>query len=253
MSLLNYKIIGSGKSVVLLHGFMENIKVWNFLTKNNSNFRWILIDLPGHGQSENYFVLHSMEFMAEKVKEVLDTENIEHAFFIGHSLGGYVSLAFQELFPAYLLGLCMFFSSPFPDAKDRKQQRLLEVEFAEKNLDSYINAGISLFNKNLLEELKDEIQQSKVWAEETSLKGITSAILGIRERPDRTHLLKNANFPILLLCGTFDSAIPSNQIKDTFTNNQHVTYIELPIGHMGHLEAPESCEKLVIDFFKKNL
>jgi len=252
MSLLSYKIIGSGKPIVLLHGFMENQKMWNFIYENNTEYKWILIDLPGHGNSDNYFILHSMEFMAEKVKQVLDYEKISDAFFISHSMGGYVTLAFLELFKEYFKGICMFFSSPLADTKDKKEQRLRAFEVAQENLDGFIKVGVpNLFNQNLLEDLEDEIKSAKDMAKETSLQGITAALLGMRERKDRTELLKLCKFPILFLCGTFDSAVPSSQIKQLYENVEHITYKELPIGHMGHLEAPESCEKLIMNFIHK--
>ena len=72
--MLNYEISGNGKeNLVLLHGFMENILIWEDLEDYLSKkFRLIKIDLPGHGRSDIYGEVHTMELMAEKVKDLTD-------------------------------------------------------------------------------------------------------------------------------------------------------------------------------------
>ena len=249
--MLNYKVKGNGKPVVLVHGFLENQKIWEFLPLEQSGYQSILIDLPGHGLSKSEFVLHSMEYMADEIVKVLDKEEISEAFFIGHSMGGYVILALIEKYPEKVKGLSMFFSSTFADSEDKKVQRLRAVDSAQNNLDAFINIGVpNLFNPNLLQDLQDEIEIAKTLAKEASLQGITAAILGMRERPDRTDVLKNTGIPVQMINGTFDSAVNTELLRSTFTGYNHISYKELPIGHMGHLEAPESCKKLILQFLQ---
>lgn len=249
--MLHYEIIGNGKPVVLIHGFMENRKMWSFLSLEDAGYQAILIDLSGHGRSDSEFVLHSMEFMADEIMEVLGKAGINEAYFIAHSMGGYVSLALMEKYPKIVKGLTLFFSSPFSDTPDKKVQRLRAVEAAQQNLDGFIKVGVpNLFNPNLLQDLEEEINIARTWAKEATQQGITAAILGMRERPDRTELVKKADIPIQMICGTFDSAIPTDLVKKTFEGYSHISIKELPIGHMGHLEAPESCEKLILQFME---
>jgi pimeloyl-ACP methyl ester carboxylesterase len=120
---------------------LENQKIWEFLHLEQSGYQSILIDLPGHGLSESEFVLHSMEYMADEIIKVLDKEEINEAFFIGHSMGGYVILALIEKYPEKVKGLSMFFSSTFADSEDKKVQRLRAVDSAHNNLDAFINIG----------------------------------------------------------------------------------------------------------------
>ncbi len=250
--MLSYQIKGSGKPVVLLHGFLENSEMWQFLVKETNAYKFISIDLAGHGNSENFSNIHTMELQAQKVKEVLEKENIKEAIFIGHSMGGYVMLAFYELFPEIVKGISMFFSTTFADAEEKKQQRLKAVETAEKNPDTFIKVSISnLFNQNNLENLQNQISIARNWARQTSVQGITAALLGMRERKDRTNFLLHSTIPIQFICGTFDNAVQSSIIKETFGNQKHTQYNELPIGHMGHLEAPEECKTLILKFLEK--
>lgn len=250
--MLSYKIIGKGKPIILLHGFLENSKMWQFITNKFVDYQLVMIDLAGHGKSKNFSEKHTMELQAQKVKEVIENENISSAFFIGHSMGGYVALAFYDLFPEMVKGITMFFSTTFPDSDEKKAQRRKAAETAQKNPDTFIKVSISnLFNQNNLENIQNEINIARTWARETSVKGITAALLGMRERDDKTKLIQDAKIPVQFICGTFDQAINSNLIKQTFENYKNIEYNELPIGHMGQLESPEKCKNLIYNFIKK--
>ena len=115
--MLNYEISGSGKEhLVLLHGFMENLTIWEDMAVHLSEkFTLIKIDLPGHGLSKVYSEIHLMEFMASEVKKVTDSLNIGQFHLLGHSMGGYTTLAFTEKFPEVLKSITLFFSSYFAD------------------------------------------------------------------------------------------------------------------------------------------
>ena len=123
--MLNFEISGNGKeNLVLLHGFMENLSIWSEMEKSISeHFTLIKIDLPGHGKSEVLKEIHTMEFMAEEVKKVTDHLEIDHFHLLGHSMGGYTSLAFAEKFPKKLKSLTLFFSTYFADDAEKKEQR----------------------------------------------------------------------------------------------------------------------------------
>jgi pimeloyl-ACP methyl ester carboxylesterase len=116
---IHYSVTGNGFPVVLLHGYLESSEVWDgFVKRLSSRFKVISIDLPGHGLSSVYGEIHTMEFLATAVKELTDSLNLKKIFLTGHSLGGYVTLAFLEFFPEYLSGYCLFHSQPFADSEE---------------------------------------------------------------------------------------------------------------------------------------
>lgn len=121
--MLNYEITGNGpENLILLHGFMENLLIWEDLEPHLSKkFRLIKVDLPGHGRSEIYGEVHTMEFIAEKVKEVADKLQLEKFHLLGHSMGGYAALAFAEKFGENLKSLTLFFSTYFPDDEEKRK------------------------------------------------------------------------------------------------------------------------------------
>lgn len=120
--MLNFIKKGEGPAVVLIHGYLESGCMWKrFEEEMSGKYKLIIVDLPGHGKSNNYSEIHSMEFMAEKVYEILDYLAIEKALVVGHSMGGYVALALAELFPEIVKGLVLLNSSSLSDSKQKKK------------------------------------------------------------------------------------------------------------------------------------
>ena len=130
------------------------------------------IDLPGCGLSDVFGEIHSMEFMATAVKELLDSLSLEKVFLTGHSLGGYVTLAFLELFPEKLSGYCLFHSSPFADTQETIEKRNREIEIVKsgkKNL-MYPDNVTRMFAPSNLDKFSDALQRSKEIASEIPAK-----------------------------------------------------------------------------------
>ena len=120
---ISFSDIGTGATVVLLHGFLENKTMWKDLApKLAEKNRVISIDLLGHGQSDCLGYIHSMEENAEIVKAILSNLKIRKAIIIGHSMGGYIALAFAELFPQFLKELNFSLVDLFPCKKSRSQK-----------------------------------------------------------------------------------------------------------------------------------
>ena len=106
-----YKDQGKGEIIVLLHGYLETSEIWDsFAGKLAGKYRVVSIDLPGHGKSDVFGEIHSMEFMASVIKELMAGSGDGNFFLAGHSLGGYVTMAFVDLFPQLLKGYCLFHS-----------------------------------------------------------------------------------------------------------------------------------------------
>ena len=115
---------GNKPVLVFLHGFCENKQIWEQFTQPlQANYRLILIDLPGFGDNTVPRPDYTMESGAVYVREVLTSLAIQKCVLIGHSMGGYVGLAFAEKYPELLLGLVLFHSSALPDSAEKKENR----------------------------------------------------------------------------------------------------------------------------------
>ena len=138
-----YKTFGKGPVIVLLHGFLESSTMWKKLIPEFSKNNFLVtIDFPGHGKSGVISETHSMELMAEVVHELLKELNIASATFIGHSMGGYVALAYAELYEKEAEKLILLNSTPQADSEERKENRDRSIEIVGKVPEAYISMAI---------------------------------------------------------------------------------------------------------------
>ncbi len=238
---IHYKIEGKGNPIVLLHGFLEDMTMWDEFTQQLiQNHLVIRIDLLGHGKTTTEASIYSMEDQASIVKFVLDKENIKQAVIVGHSMGGYVSLAFAEEFPEMTMGFSLFFSSANKDSEEKKTQRNRVAKLVKTQRESFIQIAIpNLFYDNEKEILKPYIDKTKNMAELVTTQNMIASIYGMRSRKDRTHVLKN-NIPKQLLIGKYDSSLDQTILQRQIDDSNNLDHKTFNIGHMGHYEAPES-------------
>jgi pimeloyl-ACP methyl ester carboxylesterase len=251
---IHYSDSGNGRVIVLLHGYLESSEVWNnFAEKLASEFRVISIDLPGSGQSDVFGEVHSMEFMAGAIKELIESLSLKKVFMTGHSLGGYVTLAFLDLYSEYLSGYCLFHSQPLPDppAAIEKRKREIEiVKMGKKNL-MYPDNVIRMFASSNLDVFSDELEHSKEIASRISGEGIIAVLNGMIIRPSRLALMEAGKVPCLWILGSMDNYIPCDLIraKVKLPPNARV-FILRNSGHLGFVEEEELSVKTVSEFVK---
>lgn len=236
--MLNYTRQGEGPSIVFIHGYLENESMWKeFVKEFSDEFQVITMDLPGHGRSNSYSDTHSMEFMAEKINEILEELNVSNALVVGHSMGGYVTLALAELFPKRVKGFVLLNSSSLADSVEKKENRLRAVELAKRNLPTLIKMSLPLlFDQSKLHELKREREFVKEMAMKTSVEGVQAALRGMRIRKDRTFVLNEFDGNIGIVLGEFDQTILPEAFKKVIPNRDTIEVLELKTGHMSYLE-----------------
>ena len=246
--MLHHEISGNGKKpLVLLHGFMENTTIWNEMEAHLSkDFTLIKIDLPGHGKSKVYQEIHPVELMAEKVKEVIDALKLEKINLLGHSLGGYVSLAFAENFPEILESMTLFFSTTLADDEEKKQIRRRSIAIIDENFETFVKTSIpNLFSNNEKDILEGKIELAKNIAKSTNKEGVKAAQLGMAERPDRTKILENLDAKILIIAGKYDNAVKTENLLKIIPEKTNIKTYVLDCGHNGHWEKPTICAEII--------
>lgn len=246
--MLHYEISGNGKKpLVLLHGFMENTTIWEEMEAHLSkDFTLIKIDLPGHGKSKVYQEIHTVELMAEKVKEVIDALKLEKINLLGHSLGGYVSLAFAEKFPKILESMTLFFSTTLADDEEKKAIRRRSIAVIDENFETFVKTSIpNLFSNNEKDILEGKIELAKNIAKSTNKEGVKAAQLGMAERPDRTEILENLDAKILIIAGKYDNAVKTENLLKIIPEKTNIKTYVLDCGHNGHWEKPTICAEII--------
>lgn len=251
---ISYLQRGKGKTVVLLHGFLGSAEIWKEQIEDLSrSYRVVAIDLPGHGHSDCLGYAHSMELMANAVKAVLDHLKLKRYVVIGHSMGGYVGLAFAERYPDNLRGLCLFHSTGYPDSAERKKERSRAVELVRQNRKLYTQSTIKgLFAQKNLKYLKKEVAFSNRIASSTSRQGMAAGLLGMRDRPSRDIVLGLVRYPILMVLGEHDKLLPPGQLLEQSKqlSNGETLYLEHD-AHMGFLESPKVVNKALRRFLRR--
>ena len=249
---ISYSDYGKGTAVVLLHGYLENKEMWSaFIPELSKKYRIITIDLLGHGQTDCLGYVHSMEDQADVVHAVLHDLKIRKAIFIGHSMGGYVALAFAELYPNYMKGLVLLNSTSKADSDERKKNRDRAIKAVKQNYETFVRMSIAnLFSEDNRERLTDEIENVKLEALKTPLQGIVAALEGMKIRKDREIILHLATYPILLILGKKDGVLiyDDNLEQIDGTKAQLITFED---GHMSHIENEKESLNVFLDFLKR--
>jgi pimeloyl-ACP methyl ester carboxylesterase len=249
---ISFSDIGKGTAVVLLHGFLENKTMWKDLVPSLAEKnRVISIDLLGHGETDCLGYIHSMEENAEIVNAILSHLRIRKAVFIGHSMGGYVALAFAELYLNRVKGLILLNSTALEDSVERKINRDRAIKAVKQNYINFVRMSIAnLFSENNRDLLKNEIENVKLEALKTPLQGIVASLEGMKIRKDRQFILKETDFPKLLILGEKDGVLlyKDNASQIEATNTELISF---PDGHMSHIENKVELEKVIASFLKK--
>lgn len=268
-----YRVIGTGKPVVLIHGFGEDSRVWNNqirppqaspkegLTENSffKKFQFIIPDLPGSGRSEMIDDM-SMEGMAEVIKTITETESEipppaggggGTACIIGHSMGGYITLAFAEKYPMHLNAFGLFHSTAWPDSEEKKAIRRKGIEFINQQgaFEFLKSSTPNLFSQQTKNKQPELVDEQIACSANFSPAALVSYYKAMIERPDRTETLRKAAVPVLFIMGKYDTAIPlEDGLKQCHLPEKSYIHILHQSGHMGMLEEPEISNRLLKKF-----
>lgn len=247
---IHYKVNGKGKAVVLLHGFLESTDMWEDYAKELTNkYKVILIDLPGHGQSGFFSNETTIDRMALMVKALIDHLGLLKIQMVGHSMGGYVSLAFAVLFPEKLESFTLLHSTAYADSEEVMAKRDLAVEMLKSHPKLYIKKTITgLFRAETRKNFKFDLERLIKSALKVNPKGYIRAVESMKNRPDRTLLLQS-DIPICFIAGKYDPVISEDSSKTQIESLKNGSGMFLKhAGHMGFIEEKETGFQLMAQF-----
>ncbi len=250
MSSIHFFEKGQGNPLILIHGFCEIGRMWQDFTDGlSSDFRVICPDIPGVGNSNLNRETISLEEIAVLLEEWMEENNIENPIVIGHSFGGYVTLALAELMGQKLKAIGLFHSTAFADSEEKKGMRDRTVTFLQKHgVDNFVTSFVPpLFPENRRDELKSKIEVAIDQAKNCSLEGLIASTKAMRDRKDRFEVLRNFSGQKLFIAGELDTAVPleaSRAHKEVVTH-----YVELAnTGHVGMIERKQETMEIVREF-----
>lgn len=240
------------RTVVLLHGYLESMAVWDdFARLLAPSVRVIALDLPGHGISEIKGEIHTMEFLADTLRDALAALGVERCTLVGHSMGGYAALAFAERYPQMLSGIVLLHSVPDADDERKRTDRQREIEIVlsgRKELLAKLLPARRFAEENR-RRLADTIEDMAETVYITEDEGIVALLRGMEARPDRNDMLRTSAVPQLFVFGRLDEYIPAERAESVIANHPQAQAVWLEhSGHMGFIEEPEKCAEAILSF-----
>src|SRR5258705_8020862 len=249
---LVYEISGKGTSVMLVHGFTEDRRIWDPLLAGIENkYKWIIPDIPGSGDSPYNSSLKRISDFAEFIVAVMENENMQELVLIGHSMGGYISLAFAEKYPEKIRALGLFHSSSYPDSEEKKESRDKNIRFIRNHDPSlFIEQSIpGLFSDSFKAEHPEEIRKLIDLYANFKRESLVQYLDAMKNRPSTTGVLVSITKPVLFIMGEEDKAVP---IKDSLElcHLPRISYIHIltRTAHMGMIENTSLCNSFVDRF-----
>lgn len=246
---VHYSDHGHGPVMVFLHGFLEDLSMWKSIVDSlKKTNRVICVDLLGHGKTGNLGYVHSMEDQAEMIKQLLDHLNLKRYAMIGHSMGGYIALAFADMYPKPLTALCLMNSTALADDKEKKRNRDRGINAVKQNHRTFIRLAIpNLFSEENRTLFSNEILEITDAALKMSQQGIIAALEGMKIRKNRTKILESRDFPILMIISKKDPALDYKTLLKQ-SDLGKVKKVVFEDGHMSHVENRVELTQALKDF-----
>jgi len=240
--MMYYTKEGSGPTIVLLHGFPDDGKIWRGLAPMLSDrFQVIVPDFPGSGKSP-YKAGVSLTDIASGVEEIIVAEGLDRVVLAGHSMGGYTAMAFAALYPHRLAGISMVHSTAAADDEEKKETRRKVIELIRKGgKEAFVKQMTNnLFAKEFLNVSPDVVTQkvnAGMQMTDEAMTGFYEAMIG---RSDYVAMLDGLPFPVQWIAGKEDSIVDFRKILQ-LCHRSSVNFVSLyeQCGHMSMLESPE--------------
>jgi pimeloyl-ACP methyl ester carboxylesterase len=249
---LSYSIYGAGDPIVLIHGFGEDSRIWNqqvaFLQES---YQLLLPDLPGSGASQIGENPLSIESMATCIQQMLDAENIQQCIMLGHSMGGYVTLAFAGKYPERLMGFGLIHSTAYADSEEKKAARQKSIGFIkEHGAFEFIRTSIpNLFAESFKRAQKEVVDGLIAQGNQFSADTLIAYYTAMINRPSRDAVLKKATVPVLFFIGEEDKAVsPADALEQSALPVVCMVQLVPGIAHMGMLEATDQLNQCLEEF-----
>jgi pimeloyl-ACP methyl ester carboxylesterase len=235
---LRFEVSGqSGVPLVLIHGFGLDRTIWKEMIQTYFEDQFIVLpDTLGHGESEAPQGGYPMTSLAADLAGLLDFVAIPKAIVCGHSMGGYIALAFADQFPDRLAGLGLITTRADADTAEKKAGRYAMIETIKEK-------GASVQAKALAPRLsydEEVVRYSMHLLEMANPQGLIGSLQGMAERADRGELLRRIEVPSLVVAGEQDQIVPIEEAKAMADALKGSTFVIIPGGgHMPMMENPK--------------
>lgn len=239
-------------TIVFLHGFLESSEVWaDFLHDFPANYQVLCPDLPGYGPDATPPTDYSLEAAAEFVQHYLADRHVHRVLLVGHSMGGFVALAFAEKYPGQVAGLCLFHSSASAEKEEDYERHQRNRDFLQQHgVVAYAEEFLKpQFSPSHRESMTNQVALLQRLAAAVPLETALGGIDALTRRPERYDVLRKATYPVLFIAGKDDKAVPVEKTHQESLLADHSTVLWLAnVGHVGFLERPADTRRAIEGF-----
>ena len=249
--------VNNKPTMLLIHGFGEDHCIWkNQIKFLSQHYRVIAPNLPGvHCKTLTIHHSHkpSISNYVEVLHDLMHSLHIEKYYIAGHSMGGYIGLAFADYYVNHVIGLALVHSTTFEDSAAKKEIRLKVAEFIqEQGTRKFLEATYqNLFGNNFKKAHPDKIQDVIDSVSDISPEAMIQFVMAMRNRSAHEQMLREQRIPIGMIVGEEDIAVP---IEDSLLQTQLLpannVIILKNVGHMGMLEATDQVNNALLKFIK---
>ena len=243
------------RCVVLLHGYLESMLVWDeFVDLLKNHVRVVTLDLPGHGISTIAGEIHTMEYLAECVGNVMVALGIDRYSVVGHSMGGYVALAMLDNYKEHIENIILLHSTTSADSQEKCDRRRREIELikaGKKNTLARLvpHAGFAPENVKRLKDYIEDISELILITED---EGVIAILGGMIERQSRGNMLRESGIPHMFIFGRHDYYIPEDVAQEMIDADPTAEVVWLEhSGHMAFYEEPELTANAILGMVTK--
>ena len=245
---------GEGPCMVFIHGYMETKEIWlDFAAKYTISYKVIIVDIPGYGESTLTSAVNSMDNIAAVIYQILVLNKISRAIFIGHSMGGYVSLALLDKYPSSVKAIVMINSISSIDDDRKRKDRIKEINLIKKGKKDLLikfaipNSYLFKYRNKYKKQIKATINK----AINISNENLIAHIMGINKRPDRSGVLLSSKLPYIMIHGKKDAIFSEEIMNLNFILHKSNFIFVSDSAHMSFIENKLEIQNLLNDFFAK--
>ena len=249
---ITYDDTGSGPAVVLIHGYPFNRSMWaEQVSALADSYRVVTLDLRGHGESESSTGASTMKLMAQDVASLMDELRIDRAVIGGLSMGGYVTLAFYQLFAERVEKLLLADTRAQADTEEAKATRADQVQQIQADgMTGIVNGMLpKLLSPETVSKQPEIVKRVRDMMMHTSPEGAIGALRGMAEREDQTERLSQINVPALIVVGKEDPITP---VADSQKMHERIAGSQLVVienaSHVSNIEQSEQFNRALREF-----
>lgn len=247
-------MVDSKPTVVFLHGFLESSEIWSdFLHDFPTDYQIFCPNLPGYGPDATPPTDYSLEATAEFVQHYLANGEAHRVLLVGHSMGGFVALAFAEKYPGQVAGLCLFHSSASAEKEEDHERHQRNRDFLEQHgVKAYAEEFLKpQFSPSHRESMANEVALLQRIAAAVPLETALGSLNALSQRAERYDVLRKATYPVFFIAGKDDKAVPLEKTHEESLLADHSTVLWLAnVGHVGFLERPADTRRAIEGFAK---